>query len=323
MILLTISLLASIQCGSSGTGEAPEAPAPPPSVGHALVFHDSLQAVLLVNAGLGGMTPPPVTAPTVLWRWNGTAWTIVDSMGPPVRNLAGVAYDPKRNVLVVYGGSYDLPHMYGETWEWHQNGGWQQRNVAGPGNRDHTDMAWDAGREKIVLFGGQIGIDSFPGDTWTWDGQSWEQVATTGPSGRVHHTMAYDPLAGQVLVFGGYAPATGDKGDTWSWSGSSWSVAAPAITPRTHARMGRTTQGMIILGGTPVQAPGSVLLLQNGSWQPANQPNAPSARYLTAIAFDPARNVTVLFGGGDPGSDQLYADTWEYSTGSGWRRVSG
>jgi hypothetical protein len=87
--------------------------------------------------------------------------------------------------------------------------------------------------------------------------------------------------------------------------------------------MGRTAQGMILLGGVPVQAAGSVLLFQNGSWQPTNQPSAPSARILTAMAWDPLRNVTVLFGGGDPASDRLYADTWEYSAATGWRRVGG
>jgi hypothetical protein len=33
------------------------------------------------------------------------------------------------------------------------------------------------------------------------------------------------------------------------------------------------------------------------------------------------RKVTVLFGDGDPSSDSLYADTWEYDSAAGWRCI--
>jgi len=47
---------------SAGTGA-------PPSAGHALVYCDALEAVLLVNAGLGGLTQPPSSEPTRLYAW--------------------------------------------------------------------------------------------------------------------------------------------------------------------------------------------------------------------------------------------------------------
>lgn len=321
--MLALILLAQISCSDGPSTEAaPGAPKPPPSAGHALVWHDSLAAVLLLNAGLGGMNQPPSSTPTVLWKWTGTRWEVIDSLGPPVRNLAGVAYDSKRNRLVLHGGTYDQNLSYDETWEWSQAGGWQKRAVPGPGVRDHTDMAYDAERARVVLFGGQARIDSFPPDTWSWDGGSWTQVATTGPAPRVHFSMIYDPSGRQLLLFGGGAPTEHtNKGDTWAWNGTGWSQAATASAPRTHARLGRTPNGFIVIGGFPALANGSVLALNGTSWQTVSQPNAPNARYLTALAFDPVRNVTVLFGGGDPGSDKLYGDTWEYSVGGGWRKV--
>jgi hypothetical protein len=70
------------------------------------VYHDTLGQVILLNAGLGGMDDAQrIGRPIRLWGWNGTTWTLLDSLGPPVRNLAGVAYDSRRNVIVLRGGT--------------------------------------------------------------------------------------------------------------------------------------------------------------------------------------------------------------------------
>lgn len=321
--MIAIALLLQVSCSPSDNQEpSPTVAKPAPSAGHALVYHDSLGAVLLLNSGLGGMNPPASSTHGEIWKWTGQAWQKIDSAGPPVRNLAGVAYDTKRNRLVMHGGSYDLNLVYDETWEWSPTAGWEKRTVSGPGRRDHVDMAYDAAREQVVLFGGQIGLDSFPPDTWTWDGTTWAQAATSGPAPRVHHSLVYDPGGQRVLLFGGAAPLeNANKGDTWAWNGSSWSSAATAVSPRTHARIARTSTGLIVLGGIPTMN-GAVLALTGTTWQSVSQANAPSARYLPAAAFDPVRNVTVVFGGGDLAGNTLYGDTWEYSVVSGWRRLA-
>jgi hypothetical protein len=283
------------------------------------VFHDSLKAVLLVNAGLGSASSPAASTRTILWRWTGREWVVQDSLGPPIRNLAGVAYDARRNALVMHGGSYSLDLVYDETWEWSPSTRWVRKSGSGPGARDHVQMAYDAERQRIVLFGGQLGTTSFPGDTWAWDGQAWQRAAANGPSGRVHYALVYDPVRRGVLLFGGLNPAAGDLGDTWLWTGASWGSAATAATPRTHASLGVSSRGVVLFGGFPSSP---TMMLENGTWRADPQPNTPSARYLTAMAFDPLRKVTVLFGGGDPSSNMLYSDTWEYDATSGWRRMS-
>jgi hypothetical protein len=293
---------------------------PPPSAGHALVYHDALGSVLLVNAGLGGMDSPSSSARTLIWRWSGTEWSALDSMGPPIRNLGGVAYDSAREVLVLYGGSYSLDLVYADTWEWTPREGWRQRDVTGPGKRDHTALAYDQLLRRVILYGGQETLESFPPDTWTWDGSRWERVATTGPGSRFHHTLVYDPERGRTILFGGIQPGAGDRGDTWSWSGTEWQRAASLTTPRSHGRLGVSRDGLLLLGGME-RAPPLLLGPRDTSWVVMASATAPSARYLTAMAYDPARGVTVLFGGGEVGSDRLLADTWEYSSNSGWRRV--
>ena len=309
----------------SPTGPTPpQQVQPPPSAGHNLVYADELEMVLLVNAGLGGMTNPAATTRTRIWGWTGDRWRVIDSAGPPVRNLAGVAYDARRRTLVMHGGSYDLPRTYGETWEWTPTSGWRQFQFsgAGPGTRDHTQMTYDVNRGRVVLFGGQANETTPLGDTWEFDGTRWQRVATTGPAARVHHAMQYDPALGQVVLFGGIAPGSGGLGDTWAWDGTAWRALGASIAPRTHARMAyhRRLQSLLILGG--FEQSSSMTVLQRGAtWSPLTGSGAPNARYLLDAAYDVKRDVLVLFGGGDPNGSSLFADTWELD-GTVWRKKS-
>jgi hypothetical protein len=296
----------------------PQAPSPPASAGHALVYHDVLRSVVLVNAGLGGMNAPASTARTTMWRWDGQSWSVLDSLGPPVRNLGGVAYDSRRQVIVLFGGSYSVDLVYDDTWEWSQSAGWQRRTVGGPGRRDHVDMAYDEERQRVILYGGQVDPQTFASGTWTWDGTSWQQLSAATPGPKLHHSMVYDSQSRRVLLFGGITPGSGSRGDTWAFNGSDWSMAANTTTARSHARLGASVDGIVLVGGFH-QASADFMQLRNSDWTPA--PAGPSSRYLSAMAYDPVRRVTVLFGGGDPATDRLLADTWEYATGTGWRQV--
>lgn len=280
--------------------------------------HDSLRAVLLVNAELGGMTPPAPDARTVLWRWTGGRWVVLDSAGPPVRNLGGVAYDQRRNRLVLYGGSYSLDRVYGDTWEWSPADGWVEHRVSGPGPRDHLQMAYDAGRGLVILVGGQASLDSFPADVWGWNGVRWSRLGAGPAGGIIHGALAYDRTAGRVVLFGGQNPRSRRAlGELLAWSGSEWVRASPMIQPRTHAALAWTPEGLILAGG--LRRDDRNLRLEKGQWRVLQKVGEPPARYLPGLAYDAGRGVTVLYGGGDPGSDRLLADTWEFTPATGWR----
>jgi hypothetical protein len=236
------------------------------------------------------------------------------------RNLAGVAYDTRRQVVIMHGGSYDLGRSYGETWEW--TGGWRQVSGEGPGIRDHTQLAFDARRGRAVLFGGS-GRDPnvAASDTWEFDGVRWEQVATSGPQGRVHHAMQYDAATQQVVLFGGNVPGGGTLNDMWAWDGVRWTSigSGPA---RSHARMAfhAGLQALVLAGGGAPSIGLDALVRSGGSWMLLVASPQPSARYLTDMAYDERRGVLVLFGGGDPLGSALFDDTWELD-GTTWRRI--
>jgi hypothetical protein len=309
---------------------AAEETAPPPSAGHDLVYHDELQLVLLVNAGLGGERGPyRVTDKTKLWGFDGKAWRVVDDAGPPVRNLGGVAYDSDRKKLVLHGGGYDLDHSYSDTWEWDTKvtdgkqvgkGTWKKFEGKGPGVRDHSRMVYDPVRKLTVLFGGQIDLQHFPRDVWLFDGKEWKREDPAGgPGPRVHHAMAFDPDLNGIVVAAGYEPGAADRADAWLLDAKGWHALPALKEPRTHARMGFDPGvGLVLVGG--MEASTRVVTLGKSGWTPLEAPPDVARRYLCALAYDADREVLVLFGGGNPAGSDLFADTWE-NDGKAWRKV--
>ena len=283
-----------------------DAQSPPGSVGHDLVYDDARM----------------MGQPTRLWSWNGSRWSLLDATGPPVRNLGGVAYDSRRDKLVLHGGTFSASLSYSDTWEWDPRGGWSRFDVPGPGTRDHTQMAFDPERGVAVLFGGQATPMSFPADTWEWDGTQWAQVATAGPPPRVHHAMSYDPLGHRVLVFGGAESGMRDLNDTWGWDGHVWTKLAGSSTlGRTHARLAPQERLLSLISVGGLDARGTVtdfLRWDGAAWHSATL-IGPMPRYLPGLAYDRGRQVLVLFGGGGAG-DALLSDTWEFG-GNTWVRI--
>jgi hypothetical protein len=55
-----------------------------------------------------------------VWAWDGTTWTRLAANGMPYRQAHGLAYDPRRDRVVLTGG-LDQPgsvNRYQDVWEW-------------------------------------------------------------------------------------------------------------------------------------------------------------------------------------------------------------
>jgi hypothetical protein len=166
------------------------------------------------------------------WTWNGAAWTLADSTsGPgPVAHHA-MAYDSRRQRIVMYGGITSAGQRLSDTWEWDGQKWQQAAPVTSPGSRSHHRMAYDAARGVIVLFGGG---DSTSVETWTFDGATWKRHAQNGPAPRWSSAMAYDAARQRVVLFGGGRNARpfGSLGDTWEWDGERWHEAGAVVPQR-------------------------------------------------------------------------------------------
>lgn len=198
---------------------------PAPRWGHSMVYDSRRERVVL----FGGFQPSPGNPiPDAIgfgdtWEYDGFGWTQVATTGPSPRGYFGMAYDPIRQVTVLFGGAGPNTTYLQDTWEW--NGvAWAQVNApTRPSMRRGPAMAFDLERAEMVLFGGGV-VGTLFGDTWTYNGTTWTQRApATSPPARWESTMAFDPLCGEAMLQGGttfnYQPIFADS---WRWNGTTW-----------------------------------------------------------------------------------------------------
>jgi hypothetical protein len=312
----TVALASATPTPTTPTGLAPSAAqAPAPCNGHDLAYFPSLQLTLLVNCG--PERPDAAPDPLQLWGWDGAAWRLIDASGPPLRQLGGVAYDARRDRLVLYGGRGPTAD-YTDMWTWAPGAGWQQLDAQAGSLSNHFAMVYDPDRDRLVAYGGQDLQQVVLSDTWEFDGVAWQRLARTGPIPPVHYGLAYDPFRQQVLLFG-HGP-----NQLWAWRGGpAWQRLSMPASPPTRAggRMAfHLATGQLVLMGGYVYGPNGYPLGDTWLWDGLSRTEhtgpGPTPRSHHALAYDPAREVLVLYGG-YAGGTTLLDDTWEWS-GASW-----
>jgi len=143
-------------------------------------------------------------------------------------------------------------------------------------------MAYDPSSSRVVLFGGWDGVDF--NDTWAYDVATgvWTELDPAGPvpPARHDHVMVYDDAAGKILLFGGIEKSTYAELD------DTWAYDPTANT------------------WTNLEPTGAL----------------PKSRCLHAMAYDPAAQKVILFGGSRRGG--CLEDMWAYdSTKNAWTKV--
>lgn len=147
---------------------------PPPRQAHAMV-HDSKRGRIVLFGGMGTAEPGrPGPSLGDTWEYDGHRWTRMDGPGPSPRQAAGIAFDSRRGVVVLFGGAGETGFL-GDTWSW-DGVRWQRLSESGPEPRAMGYLAYDKQRDRVVLFGGRKGWpDGDLNDTWEWDGTTWRK----------------------------------------------------------------------------------------------------------------------------------------------------
>lgn len=257
------------------------------------------------------------------WSYDGLAWAQLAVAGPGARQRFAACVDPSRDVLVLFGGADAHGNPLGDTWEF-DGATWRQvQPLASPSPRLGAAMAFEPGSGRIVLFGGGATASTPDAETWQYDGTTWRQALPgTSPSARQGHAMTTDTVHGVALLFGGFpAGATGFAADTWQWNGSDWQQVITATRPATSIFPAMTffaAHGVAVLTGATgiASQPLATWVFDGLDWS-VGPPAAPGlvGRQGHALAYDPLREMVVLFGGariGFGGALPL-ADTWELS----------
>jgi len=154
-----------------------------------------------------------------------------------------------------------------------------------------------------------------------------QQSPAAAPPARSAASMAFHAPTGTVLLFGG-SGESGVLGDTWIWDGTTWSQLTPVTSPpaRDSASMAFDAANgwLVLFGGQVTTTAGRALLddtwVWNGeTWMQADPAASPSARSGAGLAYDPASQTLVLFGGS--GESGVLGDTWTWD-GTTWTQQS-
>ncbi|MGM0558339.1 MAG: Kelch repeat-containing protein [Myxococcota bacterium] len=198
-------------------------------VGHAMAYHPGMSAAVLFS-GIGGVSNSVgdfLREDT--WVLRGTQWSSPPGDAhPSARRDAAMAYDPKNDVIWLFGGQAEDRRQRNDLWMFDESG-WTQvqdhefvlddfENSARPAPRSGATLTWHPGLQEMVLIGGfNRMVSSNQGrylGYWTWDGQRWNRLEngknaspdhpeTEYRTWRHNHAALYDPELDAIVVFGG------------------------------------------------------------------------------------------------------------------------
>jgi hypothetical protein len=226
----------------------------PPARSVAMVAYDSARHVVVMFGGGGPTGRGAALLLDDTWTWDGAKWSEMHPAHvPDGRIRAGMAFDSRRGVTVMFGGE-GATGGFVDTWTW-DGADWTLASpTASPSMRHFVSMAYDPLHENTVLFGG-----SMPGvrlnDTWTWDGITWTEQAGNAPTASGWSYMTYDFAAKRIVAFVYFGldnrqPA----GYTITWDGRRWTDRTDASQPSPRADVGiaydEATDQVVVYGGS-------------------------------------------------------------------------
>jgi hypothetical protein len=204
---------------------------------------------------------------------------------------------------------------------------WEQKTISAPPARMGHALIYDAARAVTLAAGGRPPADvgvSFS-DTWAWDGWSWASVAAGLPA-RGFITGTYDSGRGLSLTYGGLdvpGPAPVYFSQILERGAGAWAVRSgfPGVRSGAGLSYDSARAATLLFGGFDGVRWRNEIWEWNGTdWAercnnaPCNQMR-PSEREDAVFVYDPARQVTLLFGGSGEGA--VLGETWTWN-GSTW-----
>ena len=269
----------------------------------------------------------------------------------PARMSTGIAYDSKRDRIIVIGG-HAIRVLPGgaqgveleDAWEW--DGRWHEPSFQPPpppqNNAFAFQLTYDDKHDRTLFYKGNTGDYESGAELWASDGTTWTQIWQQATSGGVSNgpnvvqtVTAYDPVHDQLVVHGGVTYdgfSLVETSDTWLWheSTKTWSkltnTASGIDQTRTAAAMAfDPKRGKIVMYGGLTN--NSTVLndlweLDGTTWTSQSVTGGPAAgRFAASLAWNTSCQCLVLFGGGTNTSDAVTNQTFT-RTGTTWANIS-
>lgn len=258
------------------------------------------------------------------WEYDGQNWQQVEVLhSPPARHGHGMAFDPRRGMVVLYGGTTVVEQNFlDNVWEydgvnWYSRTGFVER----PGTKAYPIMVFDPLEQAVVLM-----VGSQTDDMWLYDGEFWLLTSVIVPTPTRFALTARSVFDSKRQVLLLYEGRDIGWGNTYELIDGVWEPVASQGDGRWRLQFDlafdRTRGVTILFGGAfcerPEDADEAQCYPQSDTWEfdgekwyQVELPLSPPARYGHAMTFDEARGVVVLFGGIGIDGNTLN-DTWEY-----------
>jgi hypothetical protein len=320
-----LTLVLTLACGGGGgTGAAP-APVLLGRWGHGMAY-DTTRHVVLLFGGRGPATAGGAESDQrSLWSFDGATWRRLSSgTGPSARNAFAMAFDAKRQRVVVFGGrtgTAPTGPAFNDTFEW-DGSAWSPSFVSptGPPAREHVAGGYDPVRQAVAIVGGFSPSSAADlHDQWEWSGGAWAQLSGSVPN------LGFAPsLASSGTKLTLFQSRTSDRAvqvleasGAGQWTAVTPVGTVPALTAYATAQL--PGGGILLFGGSD----GVNTLGDSWKWDGASFTklaiSGPPARLSAAMALDSKRGKVVLYGGQNAAGAAL-ADTWEFD-GAAWTRI--
>lgn len=299
---------------------------PPARMGATLAWDSARQVAVLFGGRKGDNTADLSDT----WEWSGSDWVERQpAHSPSARAAAVMTYDPIWQKTVLSGGHFLSGNTLNDTWLW-DGRDWTSPPYSPVRSAEGAASAYDLDARRLVVFGGvETPSGTFSASTRLWDGATWTELAPpAAPAHRLNEaTLVSTPQ--RLLLFGGIPYSGPASNSLWTWDASrTWTqVPTPANAPSRRAghsaAWDSARQRLVVFGGDsrdgndPSRFADDTWEWDGTTWTLRAPATRPQKRGAQAMAFDAARNVTVLFGGVSMADGALLHDTWTWD-GTTW-----
>lgn len=194
----------------------------------------------------------------VWYEFAGEGWTRMTAAVDCPYGFRGFAhaFDPDRNVLVLFGGQayhHDASEEYlAEQWEYDGLTWERVQPIRTPSARRDAVMAYDESRHRLVLFGGRDASYTYRRDTWEYAAATWTLIET-GHAPAWAGPMVFDRDLGSIVLGESADDAYDSPLRFWQYDGQDWREleADSAVPQRVSPSMvyNPATRAILLFGG--------------------------------------------------------------------------
>ncbi|MFN0134929.1 MAG: kelch repeat-containing protein [Phycisphaerae bacterium] len=281
---------------------------PPPLAEHAIAV-DRRRGDVIMFGGRTATTFASATSDT--WILDDGQWRRHASMGtgPAPRFDASLAYDEKRDVVVMLNGRSTSGAGLREVWEWDGQSWTQRWNGAtfGPPANNQCPAFYDPTRQRVMVYAGLL---------FAWDGASWTAPPLTGTPPPQDAVLTVDTDRGVIVACATSATLFELLGNRWTLVNTEQTQPRPGFLQSGFSFHYDSSRRVCVLVGReanlPPTQPQQAWDWNGSNWTRRSDVVVPASRTTHAAAFDGRTGQLLIHGGANTNTQPnvLYGDFW-------------